>query len=465
VSGPGAPALSPLEVASGLMLDPRRSRARLPSVRQGTTPRAALEAAVLPALRRSPCLVSFSGGRDSSAVLAVAASVARREGLPLPIPATNRFPGARLTDEAEWQERVVAHLGLGDWLRLEHEGELDCVGPVARAALRRHRLLWPCNAHFHVPILEAAAGGSVLTGIGGDEAFSPSRWSRVLAVAGGRARPVPRDVLAAAFAFSPRPVRRQVMLRRQDHPWPWLRPAAIRLVSRALAAEAAGEPLRWRGGFEWLVASRSLATGGASLQLLAAGAGAGIAHPLLDRSFLAALAALPPAARFERRRDAMRMLVGDLLPEQLVLRRTKASFDEAFWRDDARAFAASWAGEGVDRELVDVEALRAMWRSEAPDARTFTLLQAAWLASAAGELEQPVDAGADRAPCLRAAQLPGGQLGEVDKHLGPRGREPDAALLEQPAEPLRGAQGAHGELVAPGEEHPPVERQVAAHRR
>jgi hypothetical protein len=100
VSGPGAPALSPLEVASGLVLDPRRSRARLPSVRQGTTPRAALEAAVLPALRRSPCLVSFSGGRDSSAVLAVAASVARREGLPLPIPATNRFPGARLTDEA-----------------------------------------------------------------------------------------------------------------------------------------------------------------------------------------------------------------------------------------------------------------------------------------------------------------------------------------------------------------------------
>jgi asparagine synthetase B (glutamine-hydrolysing) len=439
VSRGGAPALSPLEVASGLVLDPRRARARLRAVSPAMSPRAALEAAVLPALRRPPCLVSFSGGRDSSAVLAVAASLARRHGLPLPVPATNRFPGGVRTDEADWQERVVAHLGLSDWLKLEHQGELDCIGPVARAALRRHGLLWPCNAHFHIPILEAAAGGSVLTGIGGDEALSPSRWARVRAVAARRARPVPRDVLAAAFAFSPRPVRRQVMLRRQNHPWPWLRPAAIRRVTRALAAEAAGEPVRWRGGFEWLLTSRSLATGKASLALLAADAGARIAHPLLDTTFVAALAALPPAARFERRREAMHMLVGDLLPEELVLRPTKASFDEAFWHESSRAFTASWTGGGVDHQLVDTEALKAIWTSEEPDARTFTLLQAAWLASTAGELEQPVHGGADRVPSRRPAQLPRGELGEVDQHLGARGREPDAALLEQPCEPLRGA--------------------------
>lgn len=436
---PGAPPLSPLEVSCGLVLDPRRSRQRLPAVSDGTEPRAALEAAVLPALRRSPCLVSFSGGRDSSAVLAVAASVARREGLPLPIPATNRFPAAGLTDEADWQERVVAHLGLRDWLRIDHAGELDCVGPVARAALRRHGLLWPCNAHFHVPILEAAAGGSVLTGIGGDEALSPSRWARVLAVAGGRARPVPRDVLAAAFAFSARPVRRQVMLRRQEHPWPWLRPAAVRQVRRALASEEAGEPLRWRAGFEWLASSRMLATGTRSLELLAADAGASIAHPLLDSGFLSALGALARDARFERRRDAMRMLVGDLLPEDLVRRRTKASFDEAFWNASSRAFAASWTGKGVDPELVDVEALRAMWSAPEPDARTFTLVQAAWLASGAGELEQPVDRGAERVPARGAAQLPGREGGQVDEHLGAGGRQPEAALVEQPREPLGGA--------------------------
>src|SRR6185503_3688944 len=58
----------PLETAAGVVLGvaPRR---RLPASAGG--PLAALERAVLPALRRSPCLVSFSGGRDSSAVLAV----------------------------------------------------------------------------------------------------------------------------------------------------------------------------------------------------------------------------------------------------------------------------------------------------------------------------------------------------------------------------------------------------------
>jgi asparagine synthase (glutamine-hydrolysing) len=395
--------LSALEISCGLVLDPRRGRARLPGVRSPTTPRAALEQAVLPALQRSPCLVSFSGGRDSSAVLAVAAQVARREGLPLPVPATNRFPGASLTDESAWQERVVAHLGLRDWLRFERGGELDCVGPVARAALRRHGLLWPSNAHFHVPILEGASGGSVLTGVGGDEAFSPSRWSRIQAVLGRRVRPVPRDLLAAAFAFSPRPVRKRVMLRRDEHPWPWLRPAAVRRVRHALAAEEAGEPLGWRAGFEWLAASRMLAVGRESLALLAADAGAAIGHPLLDPGFLAALGALPAGDRFRRRREAMLMLVGDLLPEDVVRRPTKASFDEAFWNADARAFAASWTGEGVDGELVDADALRANWLSSSPDARTFTLLQAAWLASGAGEPEQPVDGRVERVPPVRAA--------------------------------------------------------------
>ncbi len=50
------------------------------------TAREAIERAVLPALQRQPCLVAFSGGRDSSAVLAVAALVARRPGWRSPSP-------------------------------------------------------------------------------------------------------------------------------------------------------------------------------------------------------------------------------------------------------------------------------------------------------------------------------------------------------------------------------------------
>ena len=123
-----APRPLPLDVATGVALGAERRPPELPAPAAPTV-LAALERAVLPALRRPPCLVSFSGGRDSSAVLAVAAYAAARHGLPAPIPATNRFPGAAEADESAWQERVIAHLGLSDWLRLDLGDELDVVGP------------------------------------------------------------------------------------------------------------------------------------------------------------------------------------------------------------------------------------------------------------------------------------------------------------------------------------------------
>src|SRR4051794_22650674 len=67
-------------------------------------PVGALERGLLRALRRPPCVVSFSGGRDSSAVLALAVDVARRHGLPEPVPVAMRFAGAPAADERRWQE-------------------------------------------------------------------------------------------------------------------------------------------------------------------------------------------------------------------------------------------------------------------------------------------------------------------------------------------------------------------------
>ena len=64
--------LAPLEVATGLVLgvDPKSEVLRQGEATTGSALRS-FENAVLPALCRAPCLVSFSGGRDSSAVLAV----------------------------------------------------------------------------------------------------------------------------------------------------------------------------------------------------------------------------------------------------------------------------------------------------------------------------------------------------------------------------------------------------------
>jgi asparagine synthetase B (glutamine-hydrolysing) len=374
--------LAPLEVATGLVLgiDPKLE---LLDRNENTTdsPLRAFENAVLPALCRPPCLVSFSGGRDSSAVLATATTTARRNGIPLPIPATNVFPRAAATDESKWQERVVSHLGLDDWVRLEHEDELDCVGPVATDVLRRHGLVFPFNAHFHVPLLRLAAGGSLLTGIGGDEALSPSSWSRAVDVLQRRVRPQPRDILRVGFALSPQIVRRRILRRRQLGPaYPWLKPTARREFTSAWVAQAATEPLGWIDHIDWVRRLRYLRVGLAGLRLLAGDDDVQISHPFLDRGFANALAAMPRQERFSSRTAAMQALFGTLLPREILERSSKTGFDEAFWAKPSRTFAAGWDGRGVDEQLVDLEALAREWTSPEPDPRSFLLAQSAWLA-------------------------------------------------------------------------------------
>ena len=380
MSAPSVPPLTPLELASGLVLGNGRPLPDLPTETPPVAPLAALERAVLPALRRPPCLVSFSGGRDSSAILAVATVLARREGLPLPIPATNRFPSTDGTRETEWQERVIRHLGIEDWIRRDFTHELDCVGPVAARVLERHGVLWPCNTHFHDPLFEAAAGGSVLTGIGGDEAFmSPSR-SSYLAVLRGRRSPRPRDVLRVGFALAPQALRRRVIERRFPRVCWWLRPGALREIRAAIALEASREPLGWRARYRWIHGLHYLRVGLGSLSLLAHDHDVLAVHPFARAEFLAALAALPRSHRFDSRNAAMEAVFGKRLPPELHTRSTKAQFDGAFWNDHSRDLVARWGGEGVDTDFVDVDVLREVWTSPAPDARSFPLLQAVWLA-------------------------------------------------------------------------------------
>ena len=124
--------IAPLELASGMVRGTDPDVGPLPTVDPGLTARAAFQDVMRRALSRPPCVVSFSGGRDSSAVLALAAHVARQDGLPLPIPVSQRFPESADPNEDEWQELVVRHLGLPDWVRSSFTDELDSIGPYAR---------------------------------------------------------------------------------------------------------------------------------------------------------------------------------------------------------------------------------------------------------------------------------------------------------------------------------------------
>jgi asparagine synthetase B (glutamine-hydrolysing) len=288
------------------------------------------------------------------------------------------------SDERDWQELVVRHLGLKDWLRFEVDDELDAVGPVARDSLRRHGLLWPFNAHFHAPLLRAAAGGSLLTGIGGDELFggSPTRVSMLLA---RRVRPNVRDLARVGLAFGPRRVRSAVLARRLPLPFYWLHPAAQRQVAAAWGKQAAAEPRRWRDQVHWWRRLRYFRIGLTSLALLAEDENVNLVHPFAADTVATALSRTADKVGPQDRAAAMKLIVADLLPDTVLERSTKAQFDAVFWNRHSRDFVTRWDGQGADRDLVDLDVLRALWSSSNPPAQTFTQLQAAWLASEASE--------------------------------------------------------------------------------
>ena len=383
--------MRPLEIAAGMPLRRRTGTLRLTPV--AIEPSAALERAVLPALLRPPCVVSFSGGRDSSLVLAAAVAVARSEGLAAPIPITVRFAASAESDEQEWQERVVRHFGLDAWVRLDIGDDFDCVGPVAQRVLLRHGVLWPPNAHFHIPQLERAAGGSLVTGVGGDEIFSPSGWARLRSVASGQAVPEPRDALRLGAALAPRVVRRRIVVARSELDLGWLHPEARREVLVSLADEAAAEPLTWRRHLEWLLGLGYVQLGTESLALLGRDQDVAVSHPLLDPGFVGSIAALPRRRRFSDRTAGLLALFSGLLPPEILSRPAKAVFTDALWGLQSRALAESWDGTGVDAELVDADALRKRWSDEGVTG-PHTLLQSIWLRhaeSAREGLDQPIE--------------------------------------------------------------------------
>lgn len=379
--------LTPLEELWAIPIGTDRHTPPLATGEPPQSPREALEASVIPALQRPPCLVSFSGGVDSSSVLAIAAHVARSEGLPAPVPITNRFPGLQEADETQWQERVVSHLRLDDWLRPEWRDELDVVGPIARSVLRRHGLLFPFNSFFHYPMLECATGGSLLTGVGGDELFT--RLARRLAARFLYERQLPRvrELRRLAFELSPRPVRTAVDIWREQYfdQFHWIRAPQRRELGRAWADWENRGPLRNdRSLHEWWWRSRMLQCGRASMGALASDFDVHIAHPLAEPGVLRAFAHAGGALGVGggSRTLGVKELLADLLPRETLERRDKTTFDGAFWHDHAHAFVAQWDGSGVNTEHVDVDALRAEWSKEFAYPQSFIQVQRAWLGKA-----------------------------------------------------------------------------------
>lgn len=371
--------MTPLELSTGLVLGQRQSEPSMAT--SETDPISALEGAIRPALEQPPCLVSFSGGLDSSLILATAIRMARRDGLPEPIPATYRIRDAPSAYETDWQEAVARELDVSDWEVMDFVDELDVIGPFATELLLRHGVLFPFNAHGHLPLIRAARGGSLITGAGGDELFSLPARARAAWVLRGRVRPRLRDPLRIAFAGLPSLMRAPVLRRRFAPPFPWLTRTAFDEFRRQWAAEAAREPARWDESRRWWLRRRYVHVLHQTFALLANDEHVTVHHPFCHPTVVNAVAARGGATGWGNRNEAMSEMFGTLLPRSVAARRSMAIGNEIFFSHHSRAFVQRWNGQGIDHDLVDEIGLRREWSSINPDAHTYTLLQVAWLAS------------------------------------------------------------------------------------
>ena len=349
----------------------------------------ALEQAILRALKSPPCVVAFSGGRDSSGVLALAVQVARREGTELPIPVTYRFPGVDEAEEASWQEEVIRCLELDYWERIAVDDELDMVGPIAASVMRRHGLLMPFNAFFLTLALQRARGGSLITGAFGDEVLSQDPWLvRRRMVLTGKVRPSGRDLVRAGVGALPRQLRAGLDVLRgypAEQLPNWLTERSHAEAVRALADDRSRKPLTFENEVHWWWGRRYAQIGLHSLRILGADHDCEVVAPFLDPRFLSAFASAGKWMGFKDRTEVMHILFDGLLPPRTVERSTKATFNAVFWNTHTERFLSDWSGEGLDPSLVDVELLKEGWKNRPDDLadldfRSACLLQSAWLA-------------------------------------------------------------------------------------
>ena len=259
------------------------------------SPVAALEGVLLAALQREPCCVTFSGGRDSSLLLALIMHIARREGLSEPVVLTVRFPNSQLSGESEWQELVIEHVGAKRWEIIQQSYEIELIGDLALQIRRRHGLLYPPNTHFFVPLLQFAKGGVIVTGQAGDDLLLGWQARRVADLLARRRQPWRGDLKALARATMPRTVRRPIAMTRaarraSDDGLQWLRPSVAAHLARAQARERVDQPRSWDAWVRWRAAWRGRALSRENEAMLAAEADVEMVHPFQDPGVIASLA-------------------------------------------------------------------------------------------------------------------------------------------------------------------------------
>jgi asparagine synthase (glutamine-hydrolysing) len=218
--------------------------------------------------------------------------------------------------------------------------------------------------HLHLPIVELGAGGSVLTGAGGDQVLA------------GWRRPTPNSplrILAHHLRAFPSRHRRRADL------FPWLHPEASQEIQREYRSERRREPRQLGRRITWHTYRRDLLGTCSSLARIAADHDVALVNPLLDGGFLAALTVQAGGRRRRTRTELLAEIAAGSLPDVVTAPRPKARFLEVFLRAPTRHFVRTWDGSGADEDLVDVAALRDLWSRWPIPGGTAGLVQSLWL--------------------------------------------------------------------------------------
>lgn len=349
-----------------------------------TDPRAALISVIAEKMQDGPCVVQFSGGRDSSLILALAVQAARERSSEMPVAVSVRYPDVVSSHESAWQDLVVRHLGVRHEVVEVARGDDEVCGPLGVSQLVRHGPLLPSAVGVSLGRVAGVVGGRpLLTGEGGDEVLGGSRVSLPVAHWRRRRRPSAQSVADMVSALAPRVVRRTLVRRElQAGLAPtWLQQRAHQPVMKALVEDITDTPWDWREA-RWLTpCSRQWKLGASAMDAIAGSDGFSVHHPLLDPLFITALNQRGGRLGLATRTEAMSILAGDTLPREVLTRSTKATFNEVYAGDRLRAFARSWDGSGVDTALVDIERLRAAWTDSVVPSASLAPLQLALLAA------------------------------------------------------------------------------------
>lgn len=364
-----------------------------PVEENGRHPADALTAAISKLLDSSSCYVAFSGGCDSSLVLCAATTACRAVGHNDPIPVTYRY-SAPETDESGYQEAVVRHLGLNDWIKLDLGIDADLLSPSTCDELLTGGAMWPPAPLTRAKALRGLGGGLWLSGEGGDAVFGPRRVSyaeRAVHTWLRRPHRPPWGLLRRGLGeLAPRRLRIRSAEAdyTRNYGAEWLDADLRQRYFRDAAVLVASEPLlpsRWYGHY---LSLPSVRIGHESLRAFKSGLGLRWQAPLVDREFLGALSGALSWHEYRGRRHLLRALFSELLPAQIIDRRTKVAFNTALFGPYTRKFAAEWSGEGTPAG-VDSEWLKLHWQSSQVFAGTAPLLHHVWLARQRAQSTHP----------------------------------------------------------------------------